>query len=641
MGLFSAKAPPPPRPAPKRASFMRRAALLGSVYAAIFASAGVGLMLVYCSAVYPDPHSLRASEPAPLIRILARDGSQLAVRGGADDYVPLDMLPAHVANAVIATEDQRFYAHRGVDPVGLVRAIVRNMRSGRFVQGGSTLTQQLAKNLYLTSERTLARKLEELSLAIWLEARLSKEDILELYLNRVYLGSGAYGIDAAARRYFNKPARKLTLPEAALIAGLLKAPSRYSPVASPEAARDRGRLVLRQMQRAGLITSEEERQATRAMADVADIKEAEPNGAEYVVDYILEHLPAAAKTAKSEVIVETTIDAALQADAARSLARRLDAQGEVLSAGQGAIVVVDGRGGIRALVGGRAYAASQYNRALKARRQPGSAFKPFVYLAALERGMHPDSVVQDIPVSVAGWAPRNFSGDYKGAMSMRTSLARSVNTVAVRLALQAGPTRVASAARRLGIVSPLGKDASIALGTSEVSLLELTRAYSVFSNGGRKTRSHVVRRVLTRAGQVLFTRTQQPSKQVVQPSHVAAMNDMLNAAIATGTGRRAAFAGHPAAGKTGTSQGFRDAWFVGYSAHLTAGVWIGNDNGRSMNLVSGGTLPAEVWREVMEAAHARLERRALPGASVVAPPVARHPTRSIDSDLIARALAGQ
>lgn len=638
MGYYSAKASPPPRPAPKQRSFLKRAALLGPIYAAIICGAGLGLMLMYCSVVYPDPLSLRPSERPPVIRILARDGSLLAVRGGADDYVPLDLLPAHVANAVIATEDQRFYSHYGVDPWGLFRATIANMRAGRFVQGGSTLTQQLAKNLYLTSERTLERKLEELSLAIWLEASLSKQDILELYLNRVYLGSGAYGIDAAARRYFGKPARKLSLPESALIAGLLKAPSRYSPVASPDAARSRGLLVLRQMSGTGLITASEARAAAAAMADVAEIKPVEPNGAEYAVDYVLEQLPSAARKADGEIIVETTLDAGLQANVAAILADRLDAGADRLRASQGAVVVLDARGGIRALTGGRAYAQSQFNRAVKAHRQPGSAFKPFVYLAALERGMQPDSVVNDVPLSVAGWAPRNFNGEYEGAMTLRTALSLSVNTVAVRLALKTGPRRVASVARRLGIKSALGKDASLALGTSEVSLLELAGSYNVLANGGHKAEPHVLRRVFTRSGREFYARKPRALKRIVKSAHVGAMNEMLNTAIVSGTGHRAALPRHPAAGKTGTSQSFRDAWFVGYTSHLTAGVWVGNDDGQAMNRVVGGSLPADVWREVMKVAHARIKPRALFGTTFVAAPVAAHPPAPIDADLFARAL---
>jgi len=638
MGLFFGKAPPPPPP-PRRRRSRRKLALLGPIYVGLIGSAGIAGMLLYCSAVYPDPLSLRPKENPPHIRILARDGALLAERGAADGYVPLDLLPRHVADAVIATEDRRFYQHRGVDPWSLLRAMVTNVRSGRFVQGGSTLTQQLAKNLYLTSERTIARKLEELSLAVWLEARLSKSDILELYLNRVYLGSGAYGIDAAARTYFGKSARKLTLAEAALIAGLLKAPSRYSPLSSPAAASARGHLVLTQMLRAGLITGDEERAAALAMRGVVrSARKPHASGAEYAVDYVLEQLPDLAQAEGREVTVETTLDAALQERATGIVEQYLDARGDTLQAGQAAVVVLDPSGAIRAMVGGRSYAESQFNRAVKAQRQPGSAFKPFVYLAALEAGYTPDSIVEDLPLSVGGWAPRNDNGQYQGAMSLRTALSHSVNTVAVRLALKTGPARVAEVARRLGIKSPLGKDASLALGTSEVSLLELTGAYNVLSNGGRAVEPYVIRRIRTRSGKVLYAHEATRRRPVVALANVGAMNEMLNEALISGTGRRAALPRHAAAGKTGTSQSFRDAWFIGYTAQLTTGVWAGNDDASAMNRVVGGSIPADIWRGVMLAAHLGKKPLPLAGTAIVGTPAAAHPLAPIGEDFIARAV---
>ncbi len=641
MGLFSRKPPPPPPPPPRRRrlSFTTKLALFGPIYVAVIGGAGLGLMLVWCSAVYPDPMSLKGKDHSPFIRILARDGSVLAERGGSDDYVPLDLLPAHAANAVIATEDQRFYEHPGLDPWGLLRATITNIRSKRFVQGGSTLTQQLAKNLYLSSDRTLARKLEELALALWLEARLSKADILELYLNRVYLGSGAYGIDAAARRYFGKPARHLTLAESAVIAGLLKAPSKYSPLASPAIARSRARLVLGQMLRAGFISADDERAAVVAVGRIAQSKPEVREGAEYAVDYVLDQLPASARAATDqEVIVETTLDAGLQARTSSLVTTLMAEQGGALRASQAAVVVLDQHGGIRAIVGGRAYAESQFNRAVKAHRQPGSAFKPFVYLAALEAGLKPDTVIKDTPLKISGWAPRNYNGEYRGAMTLRTALARSVNTVAVRLALKVGPAKVASVARRLGITSPLGRDASLALGTSEVSLLELTGAYNVLANGGHQAEPHVLRRVLTRSGRILYEREHNSARAVVARADVGAMNEMLNAALVIGTGKRAALARHPAAGKTGTSQGFRDAWFVGYTAHLTTGVWTGNDDARAMNHVVGGSLPAEIWREVMLAGHAGQRPAPLAGTAVVGGPAISSEPEPVDDDQIARTL---
>ncbi len=584
-------------------------------------------LMVYYTVSFPHPLAMRNKERAPVVRILARDGSVLAERGAAHDYMPLDLLPRHVTGAVVATEDRRFFEHYGLDPAGLGRAFFANLRAGRFAQGGSTLTQQLAKNLFLTPERTLSRKVEELALALWLELRLSKPDILELYLNRVYFGGGAYGIEAASQRYFDKSARELTLSEAALIAGLLKAPSKYSPAVSPGAARGRGRVVLNKMVEAGFISRADEAKALAERMVFAENKsQKDASGIEYAVDFVLERLPPLVGGGHAEVIVETTLDSALQRRANEIVAKSLARQGEALGVGQAAVVLLDNDGGIRALVGGRNYAESQFNRAVKARRQPGSAFKPFVYLAAIESGLTPDSATYDLPLAIDGWAPRNDNGQYVGEITLRRALAQSVNTVAVRLNQEAGRGRTISVARRLGIKSDLREEPSLALGTSEVSLLELTGAYGVFGNGGSAIEPHAIRRVRMSSGRVLFAREATRTAQVVDPVHVGAMNDMLNGALVNGTGRRAALPMHPAAGKTGTSQDFRDAWFVGYTAHLTAGVWIGNDSGKAMNKAVGGGLPAEIWREIMTIAHDGKAPLMLPGTE---PRTARVPVMSV------------
>lgn len=638
MGLFSSSRKP------KRSS-LKRLLLVAPLYGLAVGTASIAALMIYYTVIYPDPLTLRPKQNTPFVRILARDGSVISERGGGDDYIPLDLLPRHVTDAVIATEDQRFYDHHGVDPLGLVRAAFINLRQGRTVQGGSTLTQQLAKNLYLSHDRTFARKLEEFTLALWLESRLSKADILELYLNRVYLGSGAYGIDAAARRYFGKSARELSLGQSAMIAGLLKAPSKYSPLTNPAIARARARLVLSQMQEAGFITEEQEQKAAEEVSHSFERSQrAAPLEADYAIDYVMERLaPAfvmglAAQT--SGLVVETTLDPALQASTSRIVEQIIDARGAELRAGEAAVVVMERDGALRALVGGRSYSDTQFNRAAKAMRQPGSAFKPFVYLAALEAGYTPDTLVNDIPVKIGSWTPRNDNGEYLGEMPLRMALAKSVNSVAARLTAEVGPARVASLAKRLGIRTPLAKDATIALGTSEVSLLELTGAYNVIANGGQAAEPYVIRQVRGLNGKVLFARNTPAPRQLIAPAHTLAMHDMLSTALRDGTGRRAALPSETAAGKTGTSQGFRDAWFIGYGAHLTAGVWTGNDDGSPMNHVVGGTLPAEIWRQVMLAAGAGQAYIARSAPTVTAATDdGAYPDGRIGDDFIARALA--
>ncbi|HWK39950.1 MAG TPA: PBP1A family penicillin-binding protein [Hyphomicrobium sp.] len=639
MGLFSSSQKP------KRSS-LKRLLFVAPLYGLAVGTASIAALMIYYTVIYPDPLTLRPKQNTPFVRILARDGSVISERGGGDDYIPLDLLPRHVTDAVIATEDQRFFDHHGVDPLGLVRAAFINLRQGRTVQGGSTLTQQLAKNLYLSHDRTFARKLEEFTLALWLESRLSKADILELYLNRVYLGSGAYGIDAAARRYFGKSARELSLGQSAMIAGLLKAPSKYSPLTNPVIARARARLVLSQMQEAGFITEEQEQQAAEEVShSFGRSQRASSLEADYAIDYVMERLAPAfvmgLASQTSGLIVETTLDPALQASTSKIVEQMIDARGAELHASEAAVVVMERDGALRALVGGRSYSDTQFNRAVKAMRQPGSAFKPFVYLAALEAGYTPDTLVNDIPVKIGNWTPRNDNGEYLGEMPLRMALAKSVNSVAARLTAEVGPVRVAKLAKRLGIRARLAKDATLALGTSEVSLLELTGAYNVIANGGQAAEPYVIRQVRNLNGKVLFARNAPAPAQLVAPAHTLAMHDMLSTALRDGTGRRAALPSETAAGKTGTSQGFRDAWFVGYGAHLTAGVWTGNDDGSAMNHVVGGTLPAEIWRQVMLAAgagQAYIARRASSDATETAPTDAAYPDGRIGDDFIARAL---
>ncbi|MEM1287265.1 MAG: penicillin-binding protein 1A [Pseudomonadota bacterium] len=581
-----------------------------SAVAGLWALIGLAGVIVYHAMQLPPPSEWRVPERPPNVRIVANDGALLANRGDTGgEQVRIEALPAYLPQAIIAIEDRRFEHHFGLDPIGLARAMVVNIRSQRLVQGGSTITQQLAKNLFLTAERTVSRKIQELILAVWLEANYSKDEILELYMNRVYLGAGAYGVDAAARRYFGKSATEVTLAEAATLAGLLRAPSRWAPTRNPEGAEARATTVLRAMVEAGFI-SEAEAEIARGNP-VSTVDRARRGASNYVADAVMDELDRLLDLIEGDITVETTIDPYLQSRAELAIRGALGAQED--PALQGALVSVDGTGAVRALVGGRDYADSQFNRATRAFRQPGSAFKPFVYLAALEAGLSPSSIRQDRPTRIGNWTPENYSREYRGPVTLADALALSLNTVAAQLAAEVGPARVASTAQRLGIESPLDKNASIALGTSEVSPLELTAAYTPFANGGYAVDPHMIVRVRDQAGRILFSRDGTGFGRVVDPSHIRAMNGMLSRTLVIGTGRRAALNSWTGAGKTGTTQGLRDAWFVGYTANLTTGVWVGHDDNSPMDGITGGGMPAQVWQTFMTDAHVGVPIALLPG----------------------------
>jgi penicillin-binding protein 1A len=596
-------------------------ALRFGLLASIWGTIVLGAAIVYFIARVPDPIIATLDDRPPNVTILAADGTVLAERGLRRGHVRIEALPPHLIKAVMATEDRRFYHHFGIDPVGLVRATYRNLVAGSVVEGGSTITQQLAKNLFLKPDRTITRKLEELIYAVWLEQRFTKDEILELYLNRVYFGGGTYGVEAAARHYFGRSARSVSLAQAALLAGLLKAPSRYAPTRSVTLANARAEEVLNNMVDAGFLSAEEARAASQEPLELR--AKGDDTGYPYAVDWVAELLPEYVGEHEGDLIVETTIDSRLQRTAQESLRKLLDEEGADLDAGEGAAVVLDPWGGVKALVGGRSYKLSPYDRALKSLRQPGSAFKPFVYLAALESGYTPDSIAYDGPTTIAGWSPRNYTGTYRGEVTLRQSMAHSLNTVAAKLTAEVGAWRVVRTARRLGIHSKLHTQPSIALGTAEVTLLELTGAYAPFANGGQGVLPYVITRVRNADGKVLYRRRRSTTGQVVALPYVGAMNDMLNAALVRGTGKRAAIPGQLAAGKTGTTQNSRDAWFVGYTAYYVAGVWIGNDDGSPMRKVTGGTLPARLWHDIMLYAHEDKPPLSLPGT--------RSPTRFQDA----------
>jgi len=579
------------------------------------AAAGI---VVYYGAQMPSATTWAIPDRPPNVKIVSVDGKLLANRGmTGGEAVGLHEMSPYIPQAVMAIEDRRFYSHFGIDPMGLGRALLGNLTSGRFSQGGSTLTQQLAKNLFLKPDRTIERKVQEVLLALWLEQKHTKDQILEMYLNRVYFGSGAYGVEAASRRYFGKSARDVTLSEAALLAGLLKAPSRLSPARDPKAAEARAQLVLAAMRDENMIG---EKELATAMSAPATRAASYWTGSEhYVADRIMEELPTLIGEVRSDVIVDSTIDLTLQDLAEKSIRRLIDENGEKLSVSQGALVSIDNSGAVRAMVGGYDYANSQFDRAAEARRQPGSAFKPFVYLAALEAGRTPDSVRNDAPISIGKWKPENYNGKYFGRVTLSTALAKSLNSVAAQLTMEVGPDAVIEAAHRMGIESQLQANTSIALGTSEVTPLELTAAYVPFANGGYKPAVHFIQRITTTGGEVLYENTGGNAPRVVRPEIVGMMNSMMTGTVEVGTARKAAF-NWPSAGKTGTSQNSRDAWFVGYTANLTTGVWFGNDDGKPMKKVTGGALPAQAWHEFMVAAHEGVPVAPLPGTWKSAPP---------------------
>lgn len=566
--------------------------------------AGIAIIgvVVWVGAHLPPIQSLEIPKRPPTIQIVGLDGSVLAQRGEmAGANVALKDLPPYLPKAFIAIEDRRFYSHFGIDPLGILRAAVTNVLHRGVSQGGSTLTQQLAKNLFLTQERTMQRKLQEAELALWLERKHSKDEILELYLNRVYFGSGAYGVEAAAQRYFGKSAKNVTIAEAAMLAGLVKSPSRLAPNRNPEGAEQRAQIVLAAMADAKFITDAQAKAST-GPASIA-VKPAGAGTVNYVADWIGEVLDDLVGQIDQDITVQTTIDPKLQSIAEAAVIDELAAKSVKFNVSQGALVAMTPDGAVRALVGGRNYAESQYNRAVTAKRQPGSSFKPFVYLTAVEAGLTPDTIRTDAPLDIKGWKPENYTHEYFGSVTLTQALAMSLNTVAVRLGVEVGAKNVVRTAHRLGISSKLEPNVSIALGTSEVSVIELVGAYAPFANGGYAAAPHVVTRIKTSTGKLLYDRPIDPPNQVIEPRYDAMMNSMMRETLISGTARKADIPGWTAAGKTGTSQDYRDAWFIGYTGHLVTGVWLGNDDSSPTKKATGGGLPVEVWTRFMKAAH--------------------------------------
>lgn len=546
----------------------------------------------------------------PNIAILGSDGSLLANRGETGGReVMISELPRYLPKAFVAIEDRRFYSHFGIDPIGIARAVLRNLARDGSLQGGSTITQQLAKNVFLTHERTASRKIQEAILAIWLERNFAKEQILELYLNRVYFGAGAYGVEAAAQKYFNKSARTVTLAEAAMLAGLVQSPTRLAPNRNPDGAKARAELVLAAMQREGFITGHELRTAETKPANAIQARSG--GSINYVADYIMELLDDLVGSVDSDVLVTTTLNPQLQALAEKALTDELNTKGARFGVSQGALISLSADGAIRAMIGGRNYQDSQFNRATDAKRQPGSAFKPFVYLAALEKGLRPDTIRDDAPINIKGWQPENYAREFRGAVTLSEALALSLNTVAVQVGLEVGPRNVAATAARLGIQSKLDANASIALGTSAVAPIEMAAAYTSFANGGLAVSPYLITEVISRNGDIIYARSDAPTLRVINPDIVADLNGMLREAIVSGTAKRAEIPGWDAAGKTGTSQDFRDAWFVGYTSSLVTAVWLGNDDNSPTKRVAGGGLPVEIWTNYTKAALASTPPQAL------------------------------
>lgn len=566
----------------------------------LFAGAiALAAIFVHFTRDLPDTDSLWNDNAGPRITLVASDGSPITVHGQSHGApVRLSDLPPYAARAVLAVEDRNFYHHVGVNPLALARAAFVNIKEGQVRQGGSTLTQQLAKNLFLSSDRTYKRKAQEFFLALWLEHRFTKDEILTLYLNRVYFGAGAYGIEAASFRYFDKPARKLTLAESAILAGLLKAPSHYAPDRNPEDAGQRARLVVDMMLDAGFITRSQAETAYRSPVRIGSARLA---GAPYFSDYAVQESKRIAKGVDADLTIRATLDPALQ-DALEGGLAAGAALGKLPPDIEIAAVLLDTEGRIKAMAGGRNYAVSQFNRAVNARRQPGSAFKPFVYLAAMEAGSDPLDIINDAPVTVGRWSPENYKGRYYGEVTLTESLARSLNGATIRLQEQTGRSAVRATARRMGFSGALTTGPAIGLGVDAVSPLELAAAYAPFANGGYRIEPHAIERIDLSDGDRVFAHKGAFLDRAASPDSIVKVNAMLAAVTEWGTGHAAALGRYQARGKTGTTQDNRDAWFAGHAGGMICVVWVGRDDDRPMGEVTGGGPPAVIWREIMERA---------------------------------------
>ncbi len=548
----------------------------------------------------PEPEALFDGRGGGSVTLLDRNGRIFAWRG--DQYggdLRASEVSPHLIHAILAAEDSRFYEHFGIDPIGIARALVADIRAGRVVQGGSTLTQQVAKNVFLSAERSFERKLKELPMAFALELKYSKDEILSIYLNRVYLGAGTYGFEAASELYFGKSARVLSPAEAAMLAGLLRAPSRYAPTNNLARAQGRASVIIRRMEEEGYLTEEQVIEALANPAKLSPAAAARSGG--YFADWVMETAPAwLGRQTSEDVVIATTYDPRIQRAAEAALKAVFADKVKKGSRAEAAIVVMSPDGAVRAMVGGRAEGAGRFNRATQARRQSGSAFKPIVYAAALEAGMSPNDIVDDAPIRVGNWAPRNYDGRYRGPVTLTEALAKSINTAAVRVLLETGEDRVRALARRLGITTELAPGPAIALGTSEVTLIDMTGVYATFANRGRHAPPWGIREIRLRGEKAPLIRGGPPkTEQVISPRTAGLLTYMLREVVERGTGRRARLGDREAAGKTGTTQAARDAWFIGYTADYVVGVWMGYDDNTPLRGVTGGGLPAEIWRETM------------------------------------------
>ena len=586
-------------------------------------AAGVALLAVFAVWIWiywglprvPDANALWTLNRQASVMFLDTEGEIIGVRGPYyGRRVTLEDVPEYVPQAFLAIEDRRFYEHEGVDRMAILRALLANVQAGETVQGASTISQQLARNLFLTPAQTINRKLREMVLASRIERRLTKDEILELYLNRVFLGDRAFGIDAAARRFFGKPASDLTLAEAAMLAGLPKAPSRSAPTENIERATARQHVVLEAMVEAGFITPEQRDEARAQTIRVAEQPDSERSMG-YAFDLAVEQARNAIGRDTPDLVIQMTIDPDVQRAAADSVRRRLGNRAFGRRPLQASMMAVNRDGAIVALIGGTDYNTSKFNRVTQAERQPGSTFKAFVYTAALENGLSTEDVRFDEPVVIQGWRPRNYDDGYRGPVTLRTAFALSINTVAASVADEIGPERVADVATRLGVrgmperfVPP-----SIALGSVETTLWDMTSAFAVFMNDGRRIDPHIVQAVFNSAGEQIYTRPPFEPRRVLDEEIVRQMTSLMGAVVLRGTGTAARLGDRDVAGKTGTSSDWRDAWFVGYTADYTAGVWVGHDDFTSMGRTTGGTLPAQIWTDAMRVAHEGVENHPLPG----------------------------